>query len=117
MERGTGRLRITGRLNFRNRVGLADLSLPGCPPLFVEVACSKLEYFEDYRRMLDEIAEESVNLLLSLDAPTAARLNTNARSNPDLLTSVLVVRQLMRDGRLANAVERIGALRCSVQRR
>ena len=100
-------LRLAGRLNFSNRVGLADLGLPGCPRLLVEVVCSKLQYFDDYRSLLDEIAEESVNLLLSLDAPTIARLSGSARSAPDLLSAVFTVRHLMRDQRLGGAVERI----------
>lgn len=51
----------------------------------VEVRSSKLNYREDYRRMLEVIAEKSVDLLLQTNASSHLRLSSDPRQSPETL--------------------------------
>lgn len=98
---------VTGRLNFRSYVGAAELSLPGVDPVTVEVVCTKLGYFEDFRELLDAIAEEYSLLLLEIESPTFVRFTLSDASKPQLMTFLFLLRHAMDDSRLPAAVESI----------
>ncbi len=102
-----GGLTITGRLNFRSYVGGAELTVPGVPPVAIEVACTKIGYFDDFRSLLDAIAEEYATLLLEIDAPTFARFAASEATEPQLMTFLFLLRHAMDDARLPAAVESI----------
>ncbi len=51
----------------------------------VEVRSTKLNYREDYRRMLEAVAEKSVDLLMQTRAPSQVRLSSNPRQRPETL--------------------------------
>lgn len=102
-----GGTRLTGRLSFGSHVGVADLSLPNLPPLVLEVACTKIGYFDDFRSLLDAIADEMTELLLQVDAPTFSRFDYSefTRRNPLLL--LFHLRKILSDDWLPSAVETI----------
>ena len=106
-RRGPNGLTITGRLNFRSYVGGVELVVPGAPPVAVEVACTKIGYFEDFRSLLDAIAEEYATLLLEIGAPTFARFAESEATDPQLMTFLFLLRHAMDEGRLPAAVESI----------
>jgi predicted component of viral defense system (DUF524 family) len=51
----------------------------------VEVRSTKLNYREDYRRMLEAVAEKSVDLLMQTRAPARVRLSSDPRQRPETL--------------------------------
>lgn len=51
----------------------------------VEVRSTKLNYREDYRRMLEAVAEKSVDLLMQTSAPARIRLSSDPRQRPETL--------------------------------
>ena len=81
LDRGTISTGLnTGLLNLHllkngERVGAAS----------VEIRSSKLSYREEYRLMLERIAEASIDLLLHLPAPTEARLEMDETTTVDSL--------------------------------
>jgi predicted component of viral defense system (DUF524 family) len=102
-----GLVTITGRLNFRSYVGAAEIALPGVSPLIIEVVCTKLGYFEDFRQLLDSIAEEYSALLMEIESPTFARFSLAEASKPQLMTFLFLLRHAMDDSRLPASVEAI----------
>jgi hypothetical protein len=71
----TGRLALVARDVVREIVGRAAL----------EVRSRKVTYRDDYRRMLEDITEQSVALLMELRAPTAMRVAPEPGRTPDTL--------------------------------
>ena len=57
---------VAGSMNFASFVGTADLSLDAARVLKVEVACSKLGYFDDFEALLTEVSDEVIELLFRL---------------------------------------------------
>jgi predicted component of viral defense system (DUF524 family) len=98
---------ITGRLNFRSYVGAAEIALPDVPAVIVEVVCTKLGYFDDFRQLLDSIAEEYSALLMEIESPTFARFSLGEASKPQLMTFLFLLRHAMEDSRLPASVEAI----------
>lgn len=98
---------VTGRLNFRSYVGAAEMAVPGVSPVLIEVVCTKLGYFEDFRLLLDAIAEEYALLLMELESPTFARFSLAEASKPQLMTFLFLLRHAMDESRLPSAVESI----------
>jgi predicted component of viral defense system (DUF524 family) len=102
-----GRLVVTGRLNFRSYVGAAQLSLPMMPAATVEVACTKISYFDDFRTLLDAIADEYASLLFEVESPTFAHFSVSDVTEPQLMTFLFLLRHAMEETRLPSAVEAI----------
>ncbi|WP_426492409.1 DUF2357 domain-containing protein [Hymenobacter sp. 102] len=102
-----GGVKLSGSLNFGSHIGIASLELPGATPVRFEVVCIKLGYFEDLRALLARIAEESINLLLSIDTPTSTQLETDLYREADELSILFNYRKLMQNGALAGAIEAI----------
>lgn len=71
----TGRLALVARDAVREIVGRAAL----------EVRSRKVTYRDDYRRMLEDITEQSVALLMELRAPAAMRVAPDPGRTPDTL--------------------------------
>ncbi|MFM2281213.1 MAG: hypothetical protein RLZZ444_3444, partial [Pseudomonadota bacterium] len=62
---------VTGQLRLRSQAGVIDLGVEFGRPMMVEVACRKLKYFEEFKELLDSLAEKAAELLLSLDSPVS----------------------------------------------
>lgn len=108
-RRGAQGVTITGRLNFRSYVGGVEFVLPESPPIAVEVACTKIGYFDDFRALLDAIADEYAALLLEIGSPTFARFSASDATDPQLMTFLFLLRHAMDESRLPAAVESISA--------
>ncbi|WP_082578910.1 DUF2357 domain-containing protein [Achromobacter sp. Root565] len=66
-----GRTLVTGQLRLRSQAGVLDLSPVFGGELRAEIACRKLRYFEEFKDLLDSLAEKAAELLLSYDSPVS----------------------------------------------
>lgn len=107
-ENAEGLLTVTGQLRLRNHAGIMDLGVSENTALSVEVACRKIGYFDEFRALLDAVAEELSELLLQYDSPTSASFNfsdTDAETEAALLFQL---RYIMADRNLGIALDEIG---------
>jgi predicted component of viral defense system (DUF524 family) len=100
-------LYLTGHLNFRSYVGIADLSVPHGGQLRCEVACAKIGYFEDFQALLDAIADEFIELLVQVQGPTSFRFQEREVGEDDPLVQLFHLRRIMRNEQLPAAVKTI----------
>lgn len=106
-EQANGLLTIGGQLRLRNHAGILNLGVSAKAPLSVEVACRKIGYFDEFRALLDAVAEELSELLLQYDSPTSASFNladTDAETDAALLFQL---RYIMADRNLGVALDEI----------
>lgn len=62
---------VTGQIRLRSHAGVLNLSPVFGGELRAEVACRKLRYFEEFKSLLDDLAEKAAELLLSYDSPVS----------------------------------------------
>ena len=62
---------VTGQLRLRSHAGLIDLSTELGGSLQAEVVCRKLRYFDEFKALLDSLAEKAAALLLAYDTPVS----------------------------------------------
>lgn len=98
--------RITGRLNFRARLGLADLGIGGAS-WQVEVVSLKIGYLEEYKQLLSELAEELVELLLDCESPASSTFKFQDYRKYEYPTLLFHLRRLMSAERLPLAISSI----------
>ncbi len=98
-------------LNWGDYVGLSRLRIEvaGQPilDLPVEIYSRKLDYQQDYRRLLDELAEWLAALAFSVATPTALPTEAVAPEQGSLYLAYLIIRRLMQPQRLPAAFERV----------
>jgi predicted component of viral defense system (DUF524 family) len=89
-----------GTLKFVNSLGTAWLGC-GEHKIRFEVVTRKLSYEEEYRAMVESIAEECQQLLLAWDAPTSLSLSADSEKQArTLLEQFLFLRHVMGPDRL-----------------
>lgn len=98
---------VTGRLNFRNHVGIADLSLGENEKLFIEVITYKLDYHEDFRYLLNRIADKMTDLLLQVGESTGVRFETDYNREAEDYIKIIHLRQMFMEDSLRIAIESI----------
>ncbi len=90
------------------RVFLEDVAGTVRASAALEVVPSKLGYRDDYRAMLQEIAERCTDLVLSLRAPQSGRLVPDLRCDPQtLLQRFALVRGLLDTPSMRAALDRV----------
>lgn len=62
---------ITGQLRLRSHAGIINLSTEFGGALQAEVVCQKLHYFDEFKTLLDSLAEKAAELLLAYDTPVS----------------------------------------------
>ncbi len=62
---------ITGQLRLRSHVGVLNLGTELGGSLRAEVVCRKLRYFDEFKALLDDLAEKATELLLAYDTPVS----------------------------------------------
>lgn len=102
-----GSVRITGRLNFRSHAGLADLQINGGRSLLVEVVPRKISYLDDFRTLLTEVSSQLADLLLQVDAGTAARFGLGQFEKVDPRALLFHLRRLMSPNELPEAIDHL----------
>jgi predicted component of viral defense system (DUF524 family) len=101
--------RLFATANFGSFVGVVDLSLDAGGALRAEVASRKIEYFHDFKTLLTEVAEETVDLLLQVGSVANLRFATSGADQARPAVILFHVRRLMDADRLPAAVEDIVA--------
>lgn len=98
---------ITGQLRLRSHAGVLDLGTEFGSTLMAEVACRKLKYFEEFKELLDSLAEKAAELLLSFDSPVSLSFDiANSLAKNDSALHFLM-RHVMSSTRLPSAIEEI----------
>jgi len=62
---------VTGQLRLRSHAGVLNLGTELGGSLRAEVVCRKLQYFEEFKALLDGLAEKATELLLAYDSPVS----------------------------------------------
>lgn len=103
-------LLVTGRLNFRNRAGMADLSVRlglADLSLFVDVVPAKLDYEQHFHVIVDALAKKHVELLLRLDTGVETSLEILESKPSTPLQEMIHLRNLFESGTIEHAVRLI----------
>lgn len=98
---------MTGQLRLRSHAGILDLGTELGGNLRAEVVCRKLKYFEEFKALLDSLAEKATELLLAYDTPVSlsfALSHEQARNDAALH---FLMRYVMSPGQLPAAVTEI----------
>jgi len=102
-----GKTVITGQIRLRSHAGVLDLSPEFGGELRAEVACRKLSYFEEFKQLLDDLADKAAELLLTYDSP----VSLNFKASDDLAKNEaalhFLMRHVMAGARLPTSVEEI----------
>ena len=102
-----GGLNVSGCLNFRSHVGIADLSLDGSGELLVDVVPTKIGFLDDYPALLNAIGEHVADLVFRAEGPTFAPARELPRDRATLLSVLMQVRRAMSRGGIGTAIEEL----------
>ncbi|MEZ7910839.1 MAG: DUF2357 domain-containing protein [Propionivibrio sp.] len=100
---------ITGQLRLRSHAGILALGTEFGETLFAEVACRKLRYFEEFKELLDCLADELAELLLAYDSPVSLTFGTTERLAENDAALHFLMRRVMAAGHLPSAAEEIAS--------
>lgn len=103
-----GSTTISGLLRLRSHAGILDLSLEDGAPLVAEVVCRKIGYLDEFRALLDEVAEEFSELLLQYDSPVSASFNLSDVTPETEAALLFQLRHTMAEKNLPVALDEIG---------
>lgn len=102
-----GILVISGRLNFKSHVGVADLSPDASGEFLVDVVPSKLGFLEDYPALLDSIAAHLTELLFRVEGPTFAPATHVSKDRATLISVLMQIRRAMSPTGIVAAIEEL----------
>ena len=106
-ENADGSTTISGLLRLRGHAGIIDLSVGEQASLTAEVVCRKLGYLDEFRALLDEVAEEFSELLLQYDSPVSASFNLSEVTPETEAALLFQMRHIMTDRNLPVALDEI----------
>lgn len=95
---------VTGQLRLRSHAGVLNLATELGGYLRVEVVCSKLKYFEEFKALLDGLAERATELLLAYDSPVSLSLQTSNELAISDAALHFLMRYVMSPGQLPAAI-------------
>lgn len=98
---------VTGQLCLRSQAGVIDLGVEPDRRLMAEVACRKLKYFEEFKELLDSLAEKAAELLLSLDSPVSLSFDPSGDMAKNDAALHFLMRHIMSSSKLPLAIEEI----------
>jgi len=102
-----GKTVVTGQIRLRSHAGVLNLSPVFGGEVRAEVACRKLRYFEEFKRLLDELAEKATELLLSYDSPVSLNFQTTDDLAKNESALHFLMRHVMAKERLPMSIEEI----------
>lgn len=100
---------VTGQLRLRSQAGVLDLSPVFGGALLAEVACRKLRYFEEFKELLDSLADKAAELLLSYDSPVSLAFESTGELAVNDAALHFLMRHVMGEDRLPTSLEEIFA--------
>lgn len=106
-ENADGSTTISGLLRLRGHAGILDLSVANDAPLIAEIVCRKLGYLDEFRALLDEVAEEFSELLLQYDSPVSASFNLSDMTPETEAALLFQMRHIMTERNLPVALDEI----------
>jgi hypothetical protein len=98
---------ITGLVRLRSHAGVISFSTPFGGSLRAEVVCRKLRYFDEFKALLDSLAEKAAELLLAYDAPVSAPFAVHDELATNDAALHFLMRHVMAAGNLPLAAEEI----------
>ena len=99
---------VTGSLNFGSYAGIVSFGISGISEVVEsEVACRKLNYFSEFKALLDEIAELIAELLLQQESPTAIEFKSSDSEAVSQTGAIVLLRHLMKPDNLPLAINKI----------
>ncbi|MBX4876966.1 DUF2357 domain-containing protein [Rhizobium bangladeshense] len=102
-----GTTTISGLLRLRSHAGLLDLSLGRDAQLVAEVVCRKIGYLEEFKTLLDDVAEEFTELLLQYDSPVSASFNLSDVAPENEAALLFQLRHIMAEKNLPVALDEL----------
>jgi predicted component of viral defense system (DUF524 family) len=101
---------VSGRINFKSYTGIVKLYLDNdfsCDIHELEVVSYKIDYEEDFKKLLGDLAQFNSELILSLDAPAEITMNSSTASEETPQSLLLHLKHLMQDYSLPLYMETI----------
>lgn len=98
---------ITGQLRLRSHAGVISFDTEFAPGPRAEVACRKLGYFEEFKALLNDLAEKAAELLLAFDSPTSISFESADSSVTNDAALHFLMRFVMSPGNLPLAMEEL----------
>jgi predicted component of viral defense system (DUF524 family) len=98
---------VTGQLRLRSHAGVLDLGTELGGKLSAEVVCRKLHYFDEFKALLDALAEKATELLLAYDTPVSLSFGLSQEQSRNDAALHFLMRYVMSPGQLPAAVAEI----------
>lgn len=98
---------VIGRMNFKSYVGLVDLSLGEKEQLFIEVITYKLNYYQDFKTLLNSISDQMIDLLLQVGEATGTSFETDYERESEDYIKIIHLRDMFKYDNLQIAIESI----------
>lgn len=99
---------IVSFVNMAEHVGVVNLSLLNEEhAVYFEVLSSKINYAEEFKALLDDLAQEHLHLVYQVDSPSSIHLRGNIEGDSDLTTILFHLRNVMAEKNLPEAMETI----------
>jgi predicted component of viral defense system (DUF524 family) len=106
-EVGPNSVVISGQLKLRNHAGILDLSTETGATLRAEVVCRKIGYLDEFRTLLNEVAEFLAELLLQYDSPVSVVFDLTDARKASIAAVLFQMRYVMADDNLPLAIEEV----------
>lgn len=98
---------ITGQLRLRSHAGVLDFGTELGGSLRAEVVCRKLRYFDEFKSLLDSLAEKATELLLAYDSPVSLAFGLAPQQADNDSALHFLMRYVMSPGQLPSAVSEV----------
>ncbi|MHB0997762.1 MAG: DUF2357 domain-containing protein [Armatimonadota bacterium] len=98
---------LVGYLNFLSFIGTANISLDSEKPLIIEIASEKIDYYNDFKDLLAEIADNILDLLFEVDSVAGLSFPLNEPEVTSTAVTLFHLRRLMSPDKLPLAIETI----------
>jgi predicted component of viral defense system (DUF524 family) len=98
---------VTGQLRLRSHAGVLELGTELGGALKVEVVCRKLRYFEEFKALLDGLAEKAAELLLAYDTPVSLSFGVSQEQASNDAALHFLMRYVMSPTQLPAAAQHV----------
>jgi len=98
---------VTGLLRLKSHAGVLDLGTEVGGTLRAEVVCRKLGYFDEFKALLDSLAEKAAELLLAYDTPVSLSFGLSGEQARNDAALHFLMRYVMSPGQLPAAATEI----------
>lgn len=100
---------VRGQIRLKSHAGVIGLGTALGGSLFAEVVCRKLNYFDEFKALLDSLADKAAELLLSFDSPVSLSFDSSGELAENDAALHFLMRHIMSKPNLPTALEEIFA--------